>query len=140
MSKILEDIRILDFTHVWFGPYCTMMLAELGAEVIKIEPPWGTIGRLGPGAIFKGVSTTFYSLNLNKKGVSVDLKSEEGLSIVKELLKKSDVVVQNFVPGTLERLGLGYDVQKELKMTSYTLLYQDLVNQAPTVDMHHSRL
>ncbi|MCK4791641.1 MAG: CoA transferase [Desulfobacteraceae bacterium] len=115
MSKILEDIRILDFTHVWFGPYCTMMLAELGAEVIKIEPPWGTIGRLGPGAIFKGVSTTFYALNLNKKDVSVDLKSEEGLSIVKELLKKSDVVVQNFVPGTLERLGLGYDVQKKLK-------------------------
>jgi crotonobetainyl-CoA:carnitine CoA-transferase CaiB-like acyl-CoA transferase len=115
MSKILEDIRILDFTHVWFGPYCTMMLAELGAEVIKIEPPWGTIGRLGPGAIFKGASTTFYALNLNKKDVSVDLKSEEGLSIVKELLKKSDVVVQNFVPGTLERLGLGYDVQKELK-------------------------
>ena len=115
MSKILEDIRILDFTHVWFGPYCTMMLAELGAEVIKVEPPWGTIGRLGPGAIFKGVSTTFYSLNLNKKDISVDLKSEEGLSIVKELLKKSDVVVQNFVPGTLERLGLGYDVQKELK-------------------------
>ncbi len=115
MSKILEDIRILDFTHVWFGPYCTMMLAELGAEVIKIEPPWGTIGRLGPGAIFKGASTTFYALNLNKKDVSVDLKREEGLSIVKELLKKSDVVVQNFVPGTLERLGLGYDVQKELK-------------------------
>ncbi len=115
MPKILEDIRILDFTHVWFGPYCTMMLAELGAEVIKIEPPWGTIGRLGPGAIFKGASTTFYALNLNKKDVSVDLKREEGLSIVKELLKKSDVVVQNFVPGTLERLGLGYDVQKELK-------------------------
>jgi crotonobetainyl-CoA:carnitine CoA-transferase CaiB-like acyl-CoA transferase len=114
MAQILEDIRILDFTHVWFGPYCTMMLAELGAEVIKVEPPWGTIGRLGPGALFKQVSTTFYALNLNKKDISVDLKSEEGKSIIKELIKQSDVVVQNFVPGTLERLGFSYEVQKEL--------------------------
>ncbi len=114
MQKILEDIRILDFTHVWFGPYCTMMLAEMGAEVILVEPPWGNLGRMGPGAMFKGSSTTFYALNLNKKGISVDMKSEEGLGIVKELVKMSDVVVQNFVPGTLERLGLGYEVQKEL--------------------------
>jgi len=114
MSNLLEDIRVLDFTHVWFGPYCTMMLAELGADVIKVEPPWGTIGRLGPGALYKGVSTTFYSLNLNKKDIAVDMKSEEGLSIVKELVRRSDVVVQNFVPGTLERLGLSYEVQKEL--------------------------
>jgi len=114
LKNILGDIRIVDMTHVWFGPWCTMMLAEMGAEVILVEPPWGNIGRLGPGAIFKGSSTSFYSLNLNKKGIAVDMKSEEGLNIVKELVKKSDVVVQNFVPGTLERLGLGYDVQKEL--------------------------
>ena len=81
-SKILEDIRILDFTHVWFGPYCTMLLAELGAEVILVEPPWGNIGRFGPGALFKGTSTSFYALNLNKKGIAVDLKSEEGKEIV----------------------------------------------------------
>ena len=115
MKKILEDIRVLDFTHVWFGPYCTMMLAELGAEVIKVEPPWGTIGRLGPGELFNGVSSTFYALNLNKKDISVDMKNPEGLEIVKELIKKSDVVVQNFAPGTMEKLGLGYDVLKELK-------------------------
>jgi len=113
-SKILEDIRILDFTHVWFGPYCTMLLAELGAEVILVEPPWGNIGRFGPGALFKGTSTSFYALNLNKKGIAVDLKTEEGKDIVKELIKTSDIVVQNFVPGTLEKLGLGYEVQKEL--------------------------
>jgi len=113
-TKVLEDIRILDFTHVWFGPYCTMMLAELGAEVILVEPPWGNVGRFGPGAMFQGSSTTFYALNLNKKGISLDMKSPEGLDIVKELLKTSDIVVQNYVPGTLERLGLGYEVQKEL--------------------------
>ncbi|RLI07986.1 hypothetical protein DRO42_07160 [Candidatus Bathyarchaeota archaeon] len=114
MPEILEDIRVLDLTHVWFGPFCTMMLAELGAEVIKVEPPWGTIGRLGPGALFKGVSSTFYALNVNKKDISIDLKSPEGLAIFKELVKKSDVVVQNFTPGTMERLGLGYDVLKSL--------------------------
>ena len=114
MPKIFEDIRVLDLTHVWFGPFCTMMLAELGAEVIKVEPPWGTIGRLGPGPIFKGTSSTFYALNLNKKDISVDLKSPEGLEIIKELVKISDVVIQNFVPGTMERLGLGYDVLREL--------------------------
>ena len=115
MPKILEDIRILDFTHVWYGPYCTMMLAELGAEVIKVEPPWGTIGRLGPGELVHGASTTFYALNLNKKDIAMDLKNPEALGLVKELVKKSDVVAQNFAPGTMERLGLGYDVLKELK-------------------------
>jgi len=113
MNKILEDIRILDFTHVWFGPYCTMMLAELGAEVIKVEPPWGTIGRLGPGELHHATSTTFYALNLNKKDIAMDLKNPEVKEMIKELVKQSDVVVQNFAPGAMERLGLGYDVLKK---------------------------
>ena len=113
MKKILEDIRVLDFTHVWFGPYCTMMLAELGAEVIKVEPPWGTIGRLGPGELYHGTSTTFYALNINKKDVAMDLKNPEVKEMIKELVKQSDVVIQNFAPGAMERLGLGYDVLKE---------------------------
>lgn len=113
MKQILEDIRILDFTHVWFGPYTTMMLAELGAEVIKVEPPWGTIGRLGPGELHHNTSTTFYALNLNKKDISMDLKNPEVKAMIQELVKQSDVVIQNFAPGTMERLGLGYDVLKE---------------------------
>ena len=112
MKKILEDIKILDFTHVWFGPYTTMMLGELGAEVVKVEPPWGTIGRMGPGELYKGVSTTFYALNLNKKDISLDLKNPEVKEMIKELVKQSDVVVQNFAPGTMEKLGFGYDVLK----------------------------
>ncbi|MHA2394431.1 MAG: CaiB/BaiF CoA transferase family protein [Promethearchaeota archaeon] len=114
MEKILEDIRVLDLTHAWFGPYCTMLFAGLGAEVIKIEPPWGALGRMGPGAMIQGASTSFYALNLNKKDLAINLKSSEGLEIFKELVKKSDIVIQNFLPGTMERMGLGYDVLKEL--------------------------
>jgi crotonobetainyl-CoA:carnitine CoA-transferase CaiB-like acyl-CoA transferase len=114
MKKILEDIRVLDLTHAWFGPYCTMLIASLGAEVIKIEPPWGALGRMGPGAMVQGASTSFYALNLNKKDLAVNLKSPEGLEIFKGLVKSSDVVIQNFLPGTMERMGLGYDVLKEI--------------------------
>ena len=110
----LEDIRVLDLTHVWFGPWCTMMMADMGAEVIRIEPPWGAIDRLAEGALFGGASYTFHHLNLNKKDLTLNLKEPEGLAIFKELVKKSDVVVQNFSPGTMEELGLGYDVLKEL--------------------------
>ena len=114
MEKILEDIRVLDLTHAWFGPYCTMLFAGLGAEVIKIEPPWGALGRMGPGAMVQGASTSFYALNNNKKDLAINLKSPEGLEIFKNLVKKSDIVIQNFLPGTMERMGLGYDVLKEL--------------------------
>ncbi|UCH56588.1 MAG: CoA transferase [Candidatus Bathyarchaeota archaeon] len=112
--KILEDIRVLDLSHVWFGPWCTMMLADMGAEVIRVEPPWGAIDRLGEGALFGGASYTFHHLNLNKKDLTLNLKDSRGLGIFKELVRRSDVVVQNFRPGTMERLGLGYDVLREL--------------------------
>ena len=114
MNVMLDDIRVLDLSHVWFGPWCTMMLADLGAEVIKIEPPWGSIGRMARGPLVGGASTIFHHLNLNKKGVALNLKDPKGIDIFKELLKVSDVVVQNFAPGTMERLGLGYDVLKEI--------------------------
>jgi CoA:oxalate CoA-transferase len=114
MRKILENIRVLDLTRFWFGPFCTRMLADLGAEVIRIEPPWGAIDRIADGALFGGVSYTYHHFNLNKMGLTLNLKTTEGLEIFKELVKRSDVVVQNFSPGTMERLGLGYDVLKEL--------------------------
>ena len=112
--KILDDIRILDLSHVWYGPWCTMMLADMGAEVIRVEPPWGAIDRLAEGALFGGASYTFHHLNLNKKDITLNLKDPEGVGIFKELVKKADVVVQNFSPGAMERLGLGYDVLKGL--------------------------
>jgi len=114
MKKILEDVRVLDLTHFWFGPCCPLVLAEMGAEVIRIEPPWGAVDRIADGALFGGVSYTFHHFNLNKKGLALNLKTPEGLSIFKELVKRSDVVVQNFRPGTMEKLGLSYEVLKEL--------------------------
>lgn len=114
MNKPLEDIRVLDLSHVWFGPWCTMMLAEMGAEVIRVEPPWGGIDRLSQSKLFGGVPYTFHHLNLNKKDLTLNLKTPEGLEIFKELVKKSDVVVQNMSVGTMEKLGIGYNTLKKL--------------------------
>jgi CoA:oxalate CoA-transferase len=114
LDKILEDIRVLDLTHVWYGPWATLLLAEMGAEVIRIEPPWGAIDRIAEGALFGGISYTFHHFNMNKKDLTLNLKSQEGLKIFKKLVETSDIVVQNFSPGTMERLGLGYDVLKEI--------------------------
>ena len=114
MDQVLEDITVLDLTQFWFGPFCTMLLAEQGAEVIRIEPPWGGVDRIADGALFGGVSYTFHHHNLNKKGLTLNLKAAEGVEIFKSLVRRGDVVVQNFRPGTMERLGLGYDVLREL--------------------------
>jgi CoA:oxalate CoA-transferase len=113
--KILEDVRVIDLTQFWFGPFCTMMLADLGAEVIRIEPPWGSPDRVADGYLVGGSSYTFHQLNLNKKGLTLNLKTEEGLKIFKDIVTNADVVVQNFRPGTMERLGIGYEVLKEIK-------------------------
>lgn len=112
--KIFEDIRVLDLTQFWFGPFCTMMLADMGAEVIRIEPPWGSVDRLADAYIVGGSSFTFHQLNLNKKALTLNLKTEEGLKVFKELVPRADIVVQNFRPGTMERLGIGYDVLRAL--------------------------
>ena len=113
MSMILEGVRVLDLSHVYFGPYTTMILADLGAEVIKVEPPWGEIGRKYP-PLFGGISYVFLYFNRNKKGATIDLKSEKGREIFFKLLEKSDVVVENFKPGTMERLGLSYEAMREV--------------------------
>ena len=113
--KILEDIRVLDLTQFWFGPFCTLMLAEMGAEVIRIEVPWGGVDRIADAALYGGMSYTFHHLNLGKKNLTLNLKTPEGYEVFKELVKSSDIVIQNFRPGTMERLGLGYDELRGLK-------------------------
>ncbi|MEM2126861.1 MAG: CaiB/BaiF CoA-transferase family protein [Candidatus Bathyarchaeia archaeon] len=116
MTGILDDIRVLDLTHVWFGPWCTLMLSELGAEVIKIEPPWGALDRIPEiGPMYWGASSTFHHFNLNKKDLALNLKHPEGKEIFRRLVKISDVVVENFTPGTMEKLGLGYEDLKKIR-------------------------
>ena len=111
---MLDDIRVLDFSHQYFGPYSTMIMGDMGAEIIKIEPPWGEMVRIYPPH-YGGVSTVFHYLNRNKKGISLNLKDSEGKKIVLELAKKCDVVIENFKRGTMEKLGLGYDEIKKIK-------------------------
>jgi len=105
---MLDDIRILDFSHVYFGPYTTMILADMGADVIKIEPPWGETARFYP-PLFGGMSAVFLYLDRNKRGVALNLKHPKGREIALRLAERSDVVVENFRRGTMDRLGLGYD-------------------------------
>ncbi|HUS78795.1 MAG TPA: CoA transferase [Patescibacteria group bacterium] len=116
MESILEDIRVVDLTHVWFGPWTTMMLAEMGAKVIKVEPPWGALGRIEEyGPMYGGAAPSFHHLNLNKKGMVINLKHEEGLKLIKALIAKSDVIINNFAPGTMEKLGLSYEDCRAVK-------------------------
>lgn len=120
---MLEDIKVLDLTHVWMGPWCTMMLSFFGADVIKIEPPWGAIGRIMQGPLIGGASYIFHHLNLNKKDLALNLQTPDGLEIFKKLVTKSDVVVENFVPGTMEKLGLGYET---LQLLNPRIIYAAL--------------
>ena len=109
---MLDDIRILDFSHVYYGPFSTMILADMGAEVIKIEPPWGEVARFY-APLFGGMSTVFLYLDRNKKGMTLNLKHPKAVEIALRLAEKSDVVVENFKRGTMEKLGLGYeDIRK----------------------------
>jgi len=109
----LKGIRVLDLTHAHAGPICTMYMAAMGADVIKIEPKWGEMTRMFPPLV-KGQSPYFLFLGRGKKGVTLDLKNPEGNDMFKELVKDADVVMENFSPGTMDRLGLGYDVLKEI--------------------------
>jgi len=113
MAGSLYGIRILDLTWVLSGPFATMVLSDLGAEVIKIErPKVGDIAR-GNGPHVNGVSTYFLSLNRGKQSVVLDLTTRQGKDIFLKLVKYTDVVVENFVPGTMKKLGLDYEILKK---------------------------
>src|SRR5262245_50208762 len=105
----LQGLRVLDFSHALAGPYCTMLLADFGAAVYKLESPaGGDMGR-GWGPPFAGrESSFFFGLNRGKYGISIDLKHRDGIELCLGLLERMDVLVENFRPGTMERLGLGY--------------------------------
>jgi formyl-CoA transferase len=102
---LLKGIRVLDLTQFEAGTTCTEALAWMGADIAKVEPPRGEAGRTGFGDDFY-----FMMYNANKRSLTVNLKDERGLALVKEMVKKADVFIENFAPGAVERLGLGYDV------------------------------
>jgi CoA:oxalate CoA-transferase len=108
----LEDIRVLDLTHFVNGPYATMLLGYMGAEVIKIESPkWGDGMRPGyRRSAEQPIGLAFALMNSNKRSVTLNLKSDEGRDIFKRMVQKADVVVENYEAGTMERMGLSYDV------------------------------
>ena len=113
MAGPLDGIRILDLTQVLSGPFATMLLSDLGAEVIKIErPEVGDIAR-GNGPVVRGLSTYFLSLNRGKKSITLNLATEQGATVFLELTKSADVLVENFTPGTMEKLGLSYERVRE---------------------------
>jgi CoA:oxalate CoA-transferase len=109
----LEGIRVLDLTQVQAGPLCTMLLAGLGAEVIKVERPGGELGRRYPPTR-EDMNPYIAFLGRSKKGVTLNLKDAEGVEILKRLAAVSDVLVENFSPGTMEALGLDYDTLRKV--------------------------
>lgn len=115
VAGALENIRILDLSRVLAGPYCTMILGDLGAEVIKVEAPGGSDETRGWGPPFQNnVSAYYLCANRNKKSITANLKTKEGIQIIKELVKESDVVINNFKTGTMEKFGLDYDTLSEI--------------------------
>ena len=140
-SLPLAGIRVMDVTHIVAGPFCSMILADMGAEVIKIERPGvGERGR-GNGPFIEGedgqrVSARYLGLNRNKKSITLDLRDPRCKSAFERMVKESDILLDNWGPGALRRLGLGYDVRKELNpRLVYTSLtgYGDPAGPAPGV-------
>ncbi|HXV48626.1 MAG TPA: CoA transferase [Candidatus Binatia bacterium] len=121
MAGALEDIRVIDFTHALNGPFCTMILGHLGAEIIKIEPPAGDGFRrswMPNDAKVDGYE--FLWINVNKKSVVLNLKTARGVELARQLIAKADVVVENYHAGQMEKFGLGYE---ELKKINPRLIY-----------------
>lgn len=119
MTRPLDGIRVLDFTRVVSGPSCTKSLADLGAEVIKIEPPEGDRTRRAFPKI-EGVPVYFAQQNAGKRCISLDLSIEDGRAIARSLTETADVIVENFRPGVMERLGMGYD---DVSSTNSSVIY-----------------
>ena len=115
MVRPLEKIKIIDLSRALAGPYCSMMLADMGAEVIKVEMPGkGDDSRAWGPPFLEGESAYYMSVNRNKKSMTLNLKNQKAIEIIHKLIKQSDVLLENFRPGTMERLGLSYNDMKEI--------------------------
>ncbi|MFN0074459.1 MAG: CaiB/BaiF CoA transferase family protein [Chloroflexota bacterium] len=115
MSGLLGRVEVIDLTRALAGPYCTVMLGDMGAEVIKVEQPGSGDESRGWGPPFiEGESSYFMTINRNKRSMTLNLKHEEGQEILRKLVRRADVLVENFRPGTMERLGLDYSAARDL--------------------------
>ncbi len=109
MRKVLEGIRVLDFSRFMSGPYCTTLLADMGAEVIRVDNPKGEEDRTAGPLTPSGESIWFLTLARNKKAITLDTRSEDGREILSQLVKRSDIVVENFAPNAKKVLGVDYE-------------------------------
>ena len=114
MKKVLKDLKVLDLSRVLAGPYATMLLADFGADVIKLEQPGIGDDSRHFSPMHNNESAYFMSINRNKRSITIDLKKPEGKEIFLKLIKQVDVLVENFRPGTMEKLGLGYEALSEI--------------------------
>jgi crotonobetainyl-CoA:carnitine CoA-transferase CaiB-like acyl-CoA transferase len=114
MESAMEGLRVLDFTTTIAGPHCGRLLADLGAEVIKVEAPEGDMMRTRP-PLRDGASTSFGQLNAGKKSIALDLKSPQGVEAAQRLVATADILVENFRPGVMRRFGLGYDALSDIR-------------------------
>lgn len=128
MSRPLDGVRVLDFTRVLAGPHATRMLCDLGAEVIKVEPPVGDLTRFGQPRR-NSLATYFIQQNVGKLNVSLDFDDERAIDIARRLANASDVVIENFRPGVMQRLGLGYE---DLARSNPRLVYASISGYGAT--------
>ncbi|WP_040489839.1 CaiB/BaiF CoA transferase family protein [Fulvimarina pelagi] len=119
----LAGMKVVELAHIMAGPVCGMMLADMGADVLKVEKPTGDDTRRFLPPDIEGESAAFMMMNRNKRGVVLDLKSEDGKAVLRRMLEKADVVIENYRMGTMEKLGLGYD---ELKKINPGLIYCEI--------------
>ncbi len=115
MPSALEKIKVVDLTRTLAGPFCTMMLGDMGADVVKIEEPEKGDETRGWTPFWNGESTQFVSFNRNKRSLSLNLKEQEGINIIQSLAKNADVMIESFRAGALDRMGLGYQEIKKIK-------------------------
>lgn len=135
MPNALDGVRVLDFTTTIAGPHCTRLLADLGAEVIKIEAPEGDMMR-SRLPIRNGASTSFGQLNTGKKSLVLDLKRPAAVGVVRRLVNTADVVVENFRPGVMQRFGLDYTKLREVNPAIIYCAISGYGQTGPSADRH----
>ncbi|MEP0507257.1 MAG: CoA transferase, partial [Aurantimonas coralicida] len=125
----LDGMKVIELAHIMAGPVCGMMLADMGADVIKVEKPDGDDTRRFLPPDINGESAAYMMMNRNKRGIVLDLKSEDGKAVLRRMLETADVVIENYRMGTMEKLGLGYE---DLKAVNPGLIYCVISGFGPT--------